>query len=94
MYLWADGIYSGLRAEDEKLCLLVVIGVPLLSSVSIVMRRCNFKTFTPSSPEMVREERTSRPQAPRFRRLFGCSRWGSLTRPQVGEFGWPPGLAL
>jgi len=27
MYLWADGIYSGLRAEDEKLCLLVVIGV-------------------------------------------------------------------
>ena len=27
VYLWADGIYSGLRAEDEKLCLLVVIGV-------------------------------------------------------------------
>ena len=27
VYLWADGIYSGLRAEDTKLCLLVVIGV-------------------------------------------------------------------
>jgi len=27
VYLWADGIYSGLRAEDEKLCALVVIGV-------------------------------------------------------------------
>jgi len=27
VYLWADAIYSGLRAEDEKLCLLVVIGV-------------------------------------------------------------------
>lgn len=27
VYLWADGIYSGLRAEDEKLCLLVVIGM-------------------------------------------------------------------
>ena len=27
VYLWADGIYSGLRAEDTKLCALVVIGV-------------------------------------------------------------------
>lgn len=26
-YLWADGIYSGLRDEDERLCALVVIGV-------------------------------------------------------------------
>jgi hypothetical protein len=25
--VWADGIYSGLRAEDTKLCALVVIGV-------------------------------------------------------------------
>ena len=24
---WADGIYSGLRAEQTKLCALVVIGV-------------------------------------------------------------------
>ena len=27
MYVWADGIYSGLRAEDARLCALVVIGV-------------------------------------------------------------------
>ncbi|HBX36141.1 MAG TPA: IS256 family transposase, partial [Pseudohongiella sp.] len=27
VYLWADGIYSGLRAEDTKLCALVIIGV-------------------------------------------------------------------
>ena len=27
VYLWVDGIYSGLRAEDERLCALVVIGV-------------------------------------------------------------------
>jgi putative transposase len=26
VYLWADGIYSGLRGEDEKLCALVIIG--------------------------------------------------------------------
>lgn len=27
VYLWVDGIYSGLRAERQKLCALVVIGV-------------------------------------------------------------------
>ena len=27
VYLWADGIFPGLRAEDERLCALVVIGV-------------------------------------------------------------------
>ena len=27
VYVWADGIYSGLRAEHEKLCALVLIGV-------------------------------------------------------------------
>ena len=27
VYWWADGIYSGLRAESQKLCALVIIGV-------------------------------------------------------------------
>ena len=27
IYLWADGIYSGLRSEDTKLCALVIMGV-------------------------------------------------------------------
>ena len=27
VYLWADGVYSGLRATDAKLCALVIIGV-------------------------------------------------------------------
>ena len=27
VYVWADGVYSGLRGEQEKLCALVVIGV-------------------------------------------------------------------
>jgi putative transposase len=27
VYVWADGVYSGLRAEQTKLCSLVVIGV-------------------------------------------------------------------
>jgi putative transposase len=27
VYLWADGIYSGLRGESDRLCVLVIIGV-------------------------------------------------------------------
>ena len=27
VYLWADGVYSGLRSHSDKLCALVVIGV-------------------------------------------------------------------
>ena len=27
VYIWADGIYSGLRGEEDKLCALVIIGV-------------------------------------------------------------------
>jgi transposase-like protein len=27
VYIWVDGIYSGLRTEDTKLCALVIIGV-------------------------------------------------------------------
>ena len=26
VYVWADGVYSGLRAERAKLCALVIIG--------------------------------------------------------------------
>jgi putative transposase len=27
VYVWADGIYSGLRAERQRLCVLVIVGV-------------------------------------------------------------------
>ena len=27
VYLWADGIYSGIRASSERLCALVIVGV-------------------------------------------------------------------
>ncbi len=27
VYLWVDGIYSGLRAESQRLCILVIIGL-------------------------------------------------------------------
>jgi transposase-like protein len=32
VYIWADGIYSTLRGEDDRLCLLILIGVTRSSS--------------------------------------------------------------
>lgn len=39
MYLWADGVYSGLRAEDAKLCALVIIGVDEQGQMQRLKRR-------------------------------------------------------
>ena len=30
VYIWADGVHSGLRGEEHKLCALVIVGVPSL----------------------------------------------------------------
>ena len=27
VYIWADGVHSGLRGENDKLCALVIVGV-------------------------------------------------------------------
>ena len=27
VYIWADGVYNGLRGEDDKLCALVIVSV-------------------------------------------------------------------
>jgi hypothetical protein len=63
---------------------------PLRSSVSIVMRRCAFKTFTPSSPD---DSRGGVYVPPRnaYAKALRPPWWGSLGWPQVGEFGRPPG---
>jgi transposase-like protein len=41
VYIRADGIYSGLRAEDAKLCALVVIGVKGRAAVNCRLTRSN-----------------------------------------------------
>jgi len=62
----------------------------------MVMRRCAFKTFTPSSPSITKGVRvTSRHRLSALRHGYtGWGGWGNLGWPQVGEFGWPPGRRL
>ena len=53
VYVWADGIYCNARLDDQKLCLLVIIGVTvdgkkeLAECVNIVVahRRGNYEIY-------------------------------------------------
>ena len=68
---------------------------PWLASVSTVVFKCGFKRFT-SAPFV--DPNGAMMSCRRGRVLPDCRtlpgyvlRWGNLTWPQVGEFGWPPG---
>jgi len=43
VYIWADGVHSGLRGEDDKLCALVIVGVI-----------CVFRGDTPTDSDLMR----------------------------------------
>lgn len=49
----------------------------------MVMRRCDFKSFTPASLALVREKRNVPPSS--------ASNQAPLRSFKMGEFGWPPG---
>ncbi len=67
--------------------------LPACSSVAIVMRIFGFKTFNSAPLLEKRAQRnvpppsTSAPTGVRSQHQG----WGIFTRPQVEEFGWPPG---
>lgn len=48
VYVWADGIYSGLRGEDAKLCALVVIGVNTRGEKRFIAIEDGFRESTES----------------------------------------------
>ena len=68
--------------------------LPACSSVAIVIRTCDFKTFNSFAPFCTKRAQrnvpppaTSAPTGVRSQHQG----WGIFTRPQVEEVGWPPG---
>jgi len=53
VYIWADGIYSGLRGEDHKLCALVVIGVNALGQKKFLAIEDGVRESTQSWKEVL-----------------------------------------
>lgn len=48
VYFWADGIYCGIRGEDEKLCLLVILGVDERGHKELVALEGGYRESTES----------------------------------------------
>jgi hypothetical protein len=57
----------------------------------MVIRKCDFKTFNSSLP---RRKGSSVNVPPHSGAAPGSGhRWGIFKWPQLGEFGWPPGIS-
>ena len=54
VYLWADGVYTGLRAEQQKLCALVVIGADAQGRKHLLALEDGVRESTQSWREVLR----------------------------------------
>jgi len=53
VYIWADGVYSGLRGESDKLCALVVIGVNVHGKKTLLIIEDGVRESTQSWREVL-----------------------------------------
>ena len=55
VYFWADGIYCGIRGEDEKMCVLVILGVTETGEKELVALNDGYRESTESWLEVLRD---------------------------------------
>lgn len=83
VYWWVDGIYSSLRSEDERLCLLVVIGVLPTGEKRFVAISNGFRESAESWKTLLRELKDKKGRGS----LLAMGRWDSgrrlVTRTQT-----------
>jgi putative transposase len=53
VYIWADGVHSGLRGEDDKLCALVIVGVTACDKKRLLAIEDGVREFTQSWYEIL-----------------------------------------
>lgn len=78
VYLWADGIYASLRADDQRLCLLVVIGVNDRGQKKFLAIEDGVRESTESWRDVLAAAERSRPED----RPYACRR-----RRRLGVLG-------
>jgi putative transposase len=54
-YLWADGVHLGVRLDEEKLCLLVMIGVRADGTKELVALAEGYRESTGSWADLLRD---------------------------------------
>ncbi len=55
VYLWADGIHLGVRLDEEKLCLLVMIGVRVDGTKELIALAEGYRESTGSWADLLRD---------------------------------------
>jgi transposase-like protein len=64
VYLWADGIHVNIRLEEEKLCLLVLIGVRADGTKQLVALADGYRESTGSWADLLRDAKRRGMRAP------------------------------
>jgi transposase-like protein len=64
VYLWADGVHLGARLDEEKLCLLVMIGVRVDGTKELVALAEGYRESTGSWADLLRDCRRRGMRAP------------------------------
>ena len=79
VYIWVDGIYSGLRADQHRLCALVVIGVTSEGEKQLLAIEDGVRESTQSWREVLLHLKTRGLNAPRMAIGDGAlGFWGAL----------------
>ena len=64
VYLWADGIHVNIRLEEQKLCLLVMIGVRADGTKELIALADGYRESTESWADLLRDARRRGMRAP------------------------------
>jgi transposase-like protein len=73
VYLWADGIHLNVRLDEEKLCLLVMIGVRVDGTKELVALSDGYREATESWADLLRDCKRRWMRAPVLAVGDGCA---------------------
>ena len=82
VYIWADGIYSNIRMQEDKLCLLVIIGVTAQGKKELIAVDDGYRESTKSWDELLqRPKQQGLTEAPKLAVGDGAlGFWKALTQ--------------
>jgi putative transposase len=78
VYVWADGVHVNVRLEEDKLCLLVIVGVRADGTKELVALADGYRESTGSWADLLRDAARRGMRAPVL--AVGDGHWGSGRR--------------
>jgi transposase-like protein len=100
VYVWADGIHVGVRLDEERLCLLVLIGVRADGTKELIALSDGLRESTGSWADLLRDARRRGMRAPVLAVARAAARAGTArevprraraSRAGPVPVGWPVG---